>query len=72
MTSIIDEGEFEVDRWYATLADQRVTVWYTAPTALRMLMAAGAEPTRAHDLSALRFIASVGEPLNPEVVNWTQ
>jgi len=71
VTSIIDEGEFEVDRWYATLADQRVTVWYTAPTALRMLMAAGAEATRAHDLSALRFIASVGEPLNPEVVNWT-
>ena len=71
VTSIIDEGEFEVERWYATLAEQRVTVWYTAPTALRMLMAAGAEPPRAHDLSALRFIASVGEPLNPEVVNWT-
>jgi acetyl-CoA synthetase len=71
VTSIIDESEFEIDRWYATLADQRVSVWYTAPTALRMLMAAGAEPARAHDLSALRFIASVGEPLNPEVVNWT-
>jgi acetyl-CoA synthetase len=69
--SIIDEGEFEVERWYATLADERVTVWYTAPTALRMLMAAGAEPARAHDLSALRFIASVGEPLNPEGVDWT-
>jgi acetyl-CoA synthetase len=71
VTSIIDEGEFEIDRWYATLADQRVSVWYTAPTALRMLMAAGAEPAQAHDLSALRFIASVGEPLNPEVVNWS-
>ncbi len=71
VTSIIDESEFEIDLWYATLADQRVSVWYTAPTALRMLMAAGAEPARAHDLSALRFIASVGEPLNPEVVNWT-
>jgi acetyl-CoA synthetase len=71
VTSIIDEGEFEIERWYATLADQHVTVWYTAPTALRMLMAAGAEPTRKYDLSALRFIASVGEPLNPEVVNWT-
>jgi len=71
VTSIIDEGDFEIERWYGTLADHGVTVWYTAPTALRMLMAAGVEPARAHDLSALRFIASVGEPLNPEVVNWT-
>ena len=71
VTSITDEGDFEIGRWYSTLADHRVTVWYTAPTALRMLMAAGAEPARAHDLSALRFIASVGEPLNPEVINWT-
>ncbi len=71
VTSIIDEGDFEVERWYAMLAEQSVTVWYTAPTALRMLMAAGAEPTKKYDLSALRFIASVGEPLNPEVVDWT-
>jgi len=47
-----------------------VTVWYTAPTALRMLMQAGGEMAKAHDLSRLRFIASVGEPLNPEVVLW--
>ena len=45
-----------------------MTVWYTAPTALRMLMRAGAEVAHEYDLGALRFIASVGEPLNPEAV----
>jgi len=71
-TSIVDEAELEVDRWYGILQDQRVAVWYTAPTALRMLMRAGAEVAHEYDLSALRFIASVGEPLNPEVVVWSQ
>jgi len=71
-TAIVDEAELEVDRWYATLQDERVTVWYTAPTALRMLMRAGAAVAREYDLSSLRFIASVGEPLNPEVVVWSQ
>jgi acetyl-CoA synthetase len=60
----------EPERWYRILAEQHVTVWYTAPTALRMLMKAGLDLVREHDLSALRFIASVGEPLNPEVVVW--
>jgi acetyl-CoA synthetase len=72
VTSIVDEADFEVDRWYHILADQQVTVWYTAPTALRMLMRAGPEAARAYDLSHLRFVASVGEPLNPEVVVWGQ
>ena len=57
-------------RWYQTLQDQRVTVWYTAPTAIRMLMRAGDELASEYDLSSLRFIASVGEPLNPEAVLW--
>ena len=70
VTSIIDEGEFDAERWYRTLQDQRVTVWYTAPTAIRMLMRAGADLARSFDLSALRFVASVGEPLNPEAVVW--
>ena len=52
------------------LAEERITVWYTAPTAIRMLMRAGAGLARRHDLSALRFAASVGEPLNPEAVVW--
>ena len=72
VTSIVDEGDFDAERWYRTLQDQRVTVWYTAPTALRMLMRAGADLAREFDLSALRFVASVGEPLNPEAVLWGQ
>ena len=70
VTTIVDEGDFDARRWYATLEHQRVSVWYTAPTALRMLMRAGAALAKEYDLSALRFIASVGEPLNPEVVLW--
>lgn len=69
-TMIVDHAEFEVERWYRILQDQKVTVWYTAPTAIRMLMKAGAEITRRFDLSALRLMASVGEPLNPEAVAW--
>jgi acetyl-CoA synthetase len=72
VTSIVDEAEFDAERWYRTLESQRVTVWYTAPTALRMLMKAGAALARRFDLSALRFVASVGEPLNPEAVVWGQ
>ena len=70
VTAIVDQEELDADRWYRILAEQRVTVWYTAPTALRMLMKAGAERAAGHDLSALRFVASVGEPLNPEAVVW--
>jgi acetyl-CoA synthetase len=69
-TVFVDEAEFEARRWYANLAEQRVTVWYTAPTALRMLMRHGAALAKEYDLSALRLVASVGEPLNPEVVTW--
>jgi acetyl-CoA synthetase len=69
-TCIVDEAEFDAERWYRTLQEQQVNVWYTAPTALRMLMRAGDDVPRGYDLSALRFIASVGEPLNPEVVEW--
>ncbi|RAX16936.1 acetate--CoA ligase [Pseudarthrobacter sp. AG30] len=72
VTAIVDEEELDADRWYRILADQHVSVWYTAPTALRMLMKAGAERAAGHDLSALRFVASVGEPLNPEAVVWGQ
>jgi acetyl-CoA synthetase len=70
VTMVIDEGEFDAQRWYQTLAAERVTVWYTAPTAIRMLMKAGADLATQHDLSALRFVASVGEPLDPEAVRW--
>jgi acetyl-CoA synthetase len=70
ITSIVDEGDFDAARWYQTLQDERVNVWYTAPTAIRMLMRAGAALAKGYDLSALRFISSVGEPLNPEAVRW--
>ena len=72
VTSIVDEGTFDAERWYRVLESEQVTVWYTAPTALRMLMQGGTEMAKAHDLRRLRFVASVGEPLNPEVVVWGQ
>jgi acetyl-CoA synthetase len=71
-TMIVDEAEFDAERWYRTLQDQTVTVWYTAPTAIRMLMRLGGDIARKYDLSRLRFMASVGEPLNPEAVVWGQ
>jgi acetyl-CoA synthetase len=69
-TLVVDEAEFDLDRWYGILARERIAVWYTAPTAIRMMMRAGAEATAGHDFSALRFLASVGEPLNAECVLW--
>lgn len=71
-TMIVDEAEFEVERWYQILEEQQVNVWYSAPTAIRMLMRAGGEIRAEYDLSHLRFIASVGEPLNPEAVLWSE
>jgi len=70
VTSIIDSEEFDAERWYGLLQDERVTVWYTAPTAVRMLMKAGAAIPQKYRFPQLRFIASVGEPLNPEAVRW--
>jgi acetyl-CoA synthetase len=70
VTILVDREELDVDRWYTLLEQQQVTVWYTAPTAIRMLMKAGLEPVRKHRYPALRLIASVGEPLNPEAVVW--
>ena len=69
-TLVLDEAEFDAQRWYDTLERDRVTVWYTAPTAIRMMMRAAGVDARERDLSALRFVASVGEPLNPEAVEW--
>jgi len=72
ITSIIDEGDFDADRWYGILQSQKITVWYSAPTAIRMLMKAGADIVRKYDLHSLRFLSSVGEPLNPEAVVWSK
>lgn len=70
VTSIIDEAEFDAERWYRILQDAAVTVWYTAPTAIRMLIKAGPELPAKYHFPSLRFIASVGEPLNAEAVWW--
>jgi acetyl-CoA synthetase len=70
VTSIVDEADFDAERWYRILEEQAVSVWYTAPTAIRMLMKAGPELAKAHHFPKLRFVASVGEPLNPEAVWW--
>jgi acetyl-CoA synthetase len=70
ITSIVDEGDFDAERWYRILQEERVSVWYTAPTAIRTMMKGGAELARKYDLRHLRFLASVGEPLNPEAVVW--
>ncbi len=69
-TSIVDEEAFDAGRWYGTLAEHKVTVFYTTPTAIRMLMRFGAALARTYDFRALRVAASVGEPLNPEAVLW--
>lgn len=70
VTSIVDEADFDAERWYRVLSEHRVSVWYTAPTAIRLLMRAGTELPKSFDLQALRFAGSVGEPLNPEAVWW--
>jgi acetyl-CoA synthetase len=72
VTNIIDEADFDAKRWYEILENQKVNVWYTAPTAIRRLMRMELEPIRQYDLNHLRLIHSVGEPLNPEAVVWGQ
>ena len=72
ITMIVDEADFDPVRWYEILERERVSVWYTAPTAIRMMMKAGAAMARERHYPALRFLASVGEPLNPEGVVWGQ
>ncbi len=70
VSQVVYEGGFRASTWYSIIEKYKVTVWYTAPTALRMLMKAGEQVTKQHDVSSLRHICSVGEPLNPEVVMW--
>jgi acetyl-CoA synthetase len=70
VTSIVDEADFDAERWYGLLQREAVSVWYTAPTAIRMLMKAGTAMARRFRFPKLRFVASVGEPLNPEAVWW--
>ncbi len=64
------EGRFSPDKWYQIIQDYRVNIWYTAPTAIRMLAAGGLKIVKKYDLSSLRHLASVGEPLNPDPIYW--
>jgi acetyl-CoA synthetase len=70
ISQVIYEGGFRASAWYSLIERYKVTVWYTAPTAIRMLMKAGEKIATQHDIGSLRHICSVGEPLNPEAVIW--
>ena len=70
VTAIVDEAEFDADRWYRMLERQHVDVFYTAPTAIRMLERFGADAADPYEFASLRLVASVGEPLDAESVSW--
>ncbi|MBI2265132.1 MAG: acetate--CoA ligase, partial [Armatimonadetes bacterium] len=70
ISSVVLGGRFEATRWYRTIEKYRVTMWYSAPTAYRLLMAAGNLIPKQFNLSSLRHICTVGEPLNPEALRW--
>ncbi|GCC50375.1 acetate--CoA ligase [Chryseotalea sanaruensis] len=72
VTSIIDEEEFDATRWYSVLEEHKVSIWYTAPTAIRRLMRMNIEPKKQFNLEHLRMILSVGEPLHADAVKWCQ
>ena len=71
-TQVVLDSGFSAERWYRFIEKHRVTVWYSAPTAIRLLMREGTDLVRRFDLKSLRHLASVGEPLNPEAVLWSQ
>lgn len=70
VTNVVRGGRFSPADWYSVIEKFGVTVWYSAPTAFRMLMGAGDDVVKQYNLSSLRHVLSVGEPLNPEVVRW--
>lgn len=72
ITQCVLNTGFSADAWYKFIAKYKVSVWYSAPTAIRSLMKAGEEPIKNADLSSLRHLASVGEPLNAEAVIWSE
>ncbi|MBD3160883.1 MAG: acetate--CoA ligase [Candidatus Eisenbacteria bacterium] len=71
-TQLVLDSGFGSARWYEFMQKHRATVWYSAPTAIRLLMRDGTELVQKHDLSSLRHLASVGEPLNAEAVVWSK
>ncbi len=69
-TIVIHGGRFQAEKWFETIEKAKISVWYSAPTAFRMLMSKSDQVIEKYDLSALRHVLSVGEPLNPEVIYW--
>lgn len=70
ISQVVYEGGFRASNWYRVIEKYKVTVWYSAPTAIRMLMKAGEGVVGKYDLGSLRYLCSVGEPLNPEAIVW--
>ncbi len=71
-SSVVIGGRFDPERWFETIQRYQVTVWYSAPTAFRMLMSVGEAIPAKYNLKSLRHICSVGEPLNPEALRWVK
>lgn len=72
VTQVHFGGTYNAEVWMDIIEKEKITIWYTAPTALRMLMREEASVFLKHDLSQLKHIFSVGEPLNPEIINWSR
>ena len=72
ITQVVLDSGFSARAWYNFIQKYKVTVWYSAPTAIRLLMKEGLDPVKRLDLSSLRYLASVGEPLNAEAVMWSE
>jgi acetyl-CoA synthetase len=73
ITSVMYEGAPDYpdkDRWWSIVEEQKVTILYTAPTAIRACIKWGREYPEKHDLSSLRLLGSVGEPINPKAWIW--
>lgn len=72
VTQVVLDAGFGTEKWYAFIQKYKVTMWYSAPTAIRLLMKEGLDVVKKYDLSSLRHLASVGEPLNAEAVIWSE
>jgi len=69
---VVRGGRFKVNEWYETIEKYNVSVWFSAPTAFRMLMREGIDLPKQYQLISLRHILSAGEPLNAEVIRWSE
>jgi acetyl-CoA synthetase len=72
VTQCVKDSGFSAEVWYRFIEKHKISMWYSAPTAIRSLMKAGNEVVKQFDLTSLRHLASVGEPLNAEAVVWSE